>query len=542
MLKNKVFKRSIAVAVSLAVMLGTLFVSTMLVRAEEINETNPTDLKFYFIDSDLEQYFYGFPITEQTGELRQSGTSYEMDTNSMAAWSSRDDIAFAYKKYNVGVGNGDYIEATVTLDSYMQGVDGALVHRSATQGIMIRNSLDPESEMAFFGIREGGPCLVYRTKYGTQAASSSQFGDYLRFPVTIKIRKEGKAVKVAYKNDGDDFWNEFKYAVAMNGSGPLYVGLAAHSHNPEVENTAFFSDYNVTGVGSLSGDGSGGDSSGDDEVDEYIAPDAPLTDDVLLRETFSDKNLYNEPGYDDNGKLLDARMFPIWTRPSDEEPSFINDNGNIYWDLSSTTMHNYFGDTKMTDYKVSAKIRYSDFCNPEEPNAFRLYTRHTDVEFYGNADYYAQITNGNTLTFAKNVYIADGTDSGVTIKSVNIGDALGVSDYTIFDNEWHTLAIEALDDTFKVYLDDTLLIDVVDYDSDTGRPYSNQLSGYRVFANGNVGISVAQTFIAVDDIIITDIEDKIGGDFDNAIGGNWDEYQPGYVKDYFDKYSGIKFY
>ena len=91
-------------------------------------------------------------------------------------------------------------------------------------------------------------------------------------------------------------------------------------------------------------------------------------------------------------------------------------------------------------------------------------------------------------------------------------------------------------------MDDRILIDVIDEDPQSGRPYGNRLSGYRVYANGNVGISTDGAWLAVDDIIVTDIEDPIGGDFDNAIGGNWNDYQPGYTQSYLDKYNGIKFY
>ena len=537
MLKGKTVKRSIAALVIFAVTMSFVFVSSMFVQAEEINESNP-DLTFYFIDSDLENTMYGFPVTPQTGELRKNGEKYEIDTNSMAAWRATDDIAFAYKKYNVGVTSGEYIEATVTLD---KALEGSSVHRSATEGIMIRTGLEPESPMAFFGLREGGPCVVYRSQTSAEASVSDQFGAYIKYPVTIKVRKEGMKVTVAYKNYGETKFTEFKAAVPIVGSGPIYVGLAAHSHNPQLENTAFFSDYNVTGIGTLSGDNPGGDDK-PDIPDEDITPDPELTDDILIRETFSDRDLYNKPGTDKDGKLQDSRSFPIWTRDFATGSSLLNENGNIYWDLSGVSTHNYFGDTKMTDYKVSAKFRYSSDCDPQQNNTFRLYTRHTDVEFYGNADYYAAITKGNILTFAKNQYIADNTDAGVTIMSVNLCDALGNSDFSLYDDAWHTLAIDALDNTFKVYLDDRILIDVIDEDPQSGRPYGNRLSGYRVYANGNVGISTDGAWLAVDDIIVTDIEDPIGGDFDNAIGGNWNDYQPGYTQSYLDKYNGIKFY
>ena len=56
MLKGKTVKRSIAALVIFAVTMSFVFVSSMFVQAEEINESNP-DLTFYFIDSDLENIY-----------------------------------------------------------------------------------------------------------------------------------------------------------------------------------------------------------------------------------------------------------------------------------------------------------------------------------------------------------------------------------------------------------------------------------------------------------------------------------------------------
>ena len=58
-----------------------------------------------------------------------------------------------------------------------------------------------------------------------------------------------------------------------------------------------------------------------------------------------------------------------------------------------------------------------------------------------------------------------------------------------------------------------------------------------VIGYGNVALTTTDSIdIYFDNIIVTKLDDPIGGDYDNFIGGNWDENIPDYAQNFADKY------
>lgn len=552
-------KRYKIVAGILAVTLmigGVLVYSNLQAKAEEINDTNP-ELTFHMIDSDLEQTFYGYTVHKQTGKMdvNTANAQYEISTDSMAAWQATDDVAFAYKLYNIGATDEDRVEVHVTIPKIATGTS---VHHNATYGIMLRTGLEPEAANVFLGYRSSGMTLTYRSNTGDMTGKQQPTVGAISFPLTLRVTKEGSTVYLSYKGADDPYFKDFPYPVGLKGDGPLYVGIAAHSHNPDVTNTMYFNDFKVNGTGTYTPGESGG--STPEEKPEEVLPDSAQTENLLMRETFSDGDLYNVA---DTG-VKDKRDYPVWTRTLSNKPVIRNLDGNRVWDLSGEHLYNYFGDTYLetgredgwTDYKVSVDLFYTEEANPELPNAFSLYVRHTDVDFYGNADYHVTIRNGYELTLSKNQYIDnDGDDmtdptlltkvsDGVTpLTSVNLKDVLKDDAYCcLTDGKWHTLAMSVVDNVIKVYWDEMTapVIDFTDTVDETGIAYGDQTPGKRVYTNGKVGVSVNEASLYIDNIVVTAIEDTFGGDYDNVIGGNWNENMPDYVKDIIDNY-GKKF-
>lgn len=507
-------------ALSLCVLMVILLCFQFNAHSDEIDETNP-ELTLAKIDSDVENDFYSKGIYTQTTDFTQGNGKYNIKTNSYVAWSYNDDIAFAYKTYNVSENAGDYMEASVTIDSVPTGTPGQL-HHNASAGLMFRSGLESDDAEVFLHVRGTSILAVYRTKKGNGTAVQYT-GMTVRFPLEIKMVKSANRVTLSYKSDGAD-WMPFAYPVGMNAAGPLYVGIAAHSCDELNSIVANFSNFTVKGVGTWDGTTGGGDDTSS-TVSEYVEEDSPVGSNVLMRETFTDGDLTNTP---------ESVTNPVWPEP--EAFTLLNLDGNRVWDRTFIDQQDWVGD-EWTDYKVSVDIQFTENCNPDPEaasNTFRLYARHTGIEFYGHSDYAAVVTNGYNLGLYKRTFIGnDPSENGYLLASIDLTDYLGEKDaegntvpgsYTCLgDGQFHNLAMRVVDNKITVYWDGVEMINF----TDTG--VSNKETGKRVFPMGNVGIGTFETSVYVDNLTVEKIEDTFGGDYDNQIGGNWDTPTPDYI-------------
>lgn len=523
LLKNKMMKIT---ALSLCVLMAVVVYVQFNAHSAEINETNP-DLILEKIDSDVENIFYSKGIYVQKTDFAQGGGKYNIKTNSYVAWSLNDDIAFAYKKYNVSEKSGDFMEATVTIDSVPTGSPGQM-HHNASAGLMFRSGLENDAAEVFLHVRGTGILAVYRTKKGND--TSVQYTNMnIKFPLQLKMVKRANQVNLSYKSSGGD-WLNFKYPVGLSAKGPLYVGLAAHSCEETNFINANFSNLTLKGVGTYDGtEDSGHDTSS--TVSEYVEEDPPLASNILLRETFTDGDLTNKPARPEN---------PVWPQP--EELTIVNQNGNRVWDRTFIDQNDWVGD-EWTDYTVSVDVQFTEKCNPDPEaasNTFRLYARHTGIEFYGHSDYAATVTNGYKLGLYKRTFIKnDPSQNGYLLASVDLTDYFGKKDAAnntiagsyscLGDGKYHNLAMRVFDNKITVYWDGVELI----YFVDTG--VADKVTGRRVFPMGNVGIGTYETSVYVDNLMVEKLEDTFGGDYDNKIGGNWDAPTPSYIQDWQSK-------
>ena len=206
-------------------------------EAEEIKEENPT-LEFVEIDSDAEMVVNSKPIYKQNSEFTQTNGTYSIKTNSYVAWSEADDIAYAYKKYPVSENRGDFLEATVTLNSIPKSSSGSL-HMNASAGLMFRSGLSNDAAEVFLHVRGDSILVVYRSRAG-ELTYVQYTNKNVKFPVELRMRKELNQVKLSWKSSGQD-WQNFRFPVALTTGGPLYVGLSGHSCDENTWLTADFS-------------------------------------------------------------------------------------------------------------------------------------------------------------------------------------------------------------------------------------------------------------------------------------------------------------
>lgn len=85
----------------------------------------------------------------------------------------------------------------------------------------------------------------------------------------------------------------------------------------------------------------------------------------------------------------------------------------------------------------------------------------------------------------------------------------------------HRLRVDALDNKLTVYWDGRQILAYED--TDTGATPN---------LKGCIGVYTEETSVYLDNILVTRIDDPLGGDYDNDIGGNYNEKIPSYVEEW----------
>jgi len=118
----------------------------------------------------------------------------------------------------------------------------------AKVGLMVRNTLDPDSAHGMIAVTPGnGVWFGRRTAAGGATDSDTQTG--LTAPVYLKLERTlGGLVRGSYSTDNST-WTQLGLSIAINMNNPLYLGMAVTSHNPGVACEAVFSSVTSDGTG-----------------------------------------------------------------------------------------------------------------------------------------------------------------------------------------------------------------------------------------------------------------------------------------------------
>lgn len=603
---NKKFVMITAIVLCIAIIGGAfaIFGNFSASADGEINDINP-ELTLEPIDSDLESSFYSAGLYVQESKLKQSGNgaaggTYNLNTNSYCVWVGVDDVAFAYKKYPVKNSGSDFLEAEVTIPRKAKATGRNYsstknsLHMNSSIGIMLRSSLEPNSAEVFLHIRGSAVLAVYRSATGN-VTGVQYTNNSITFPCRLKLRREGKKVTLWYASKGGDY-RKFNTPVPFTENAPLYVGLAAHSVDASTWIDADFKDFKITGLGT--GDTSGGDDTSSKVTSVYTETDTPISDDTLMRETFS-------TDFSDRKKV--TATTPSWSYK--ETPVIENVNGNKIWHREFLDEANYAGAKlgNWYDYEVSADVMFSENCirDPDQAqNLFAVLARHTEIPFYGAADYALVIRNGHKLSLQKRVWKANNIDSIKNISDFDASMTLGnvfdlrtlpgneyygdVNEYfkstdtkvdktktyytfsksmgytavaepvaeelstyyeakkvkdtnntwtCLGDGKYHNLKIRVFDNVITGYWDGVKVLEFTEDPNNIVMPSSggSRANKTMIFTKGEIGIASFETDCYVDNILVTDIEDPLGGDYDNYIEGNWDQAVPDYLESWTEK-------
>ncbi len=484
-------------------------------KAVEYNEENP-ELKFEIIDSDVET---SYNVQEYTpyGKGTQDSGKYTMETNAYVAWDKKDDLYIAYRKYEIGSAKTDKLTVETDLTSFT-AVEGKTKYFTASAGVMIRGSLDPASPSVLVHVREGAIGVLCRKATG-EGTSYTASGATPTDITGLKIEKTGDRYVCSYKLDGLG-WIAFK-TVKMDWKGPFLAGLAVHSSDRDNPVLAKFSGFKAVGSGEYSEDPSSSSSGSSSEDDKTNWEDAPMPDNCLLYETFTDNKLSER-----DGKTPDK---PVWKNFMGEIET--EENGNRLKHNSMIKGEDYVGDSQWTDYSASMDFRITSDTDPRDDDYFTFVVRSKTIESTGRYGYELKFTSSyDTKTKNTTCYV----EVRRMFRSYT-SQLLGKCEVpSYFDFKTHNVRAEVIDNTIKVFYDDSLLTFKVN-NADTQVLTDNNTI---VPATGGLSITSTDSIdIFFDNIIVVKLDDPIGGDYDNFIDGNWDQEIPKYAEDFSKKYN-----
>ncbi len=186
----------------------------------------------------LSMWFRGYPESFSTLTEQPAGT-YTITARSGDIWGQSDSFHFFFKELS---GIGSIIAKVESANN---------TSNSAKIGVMIRDTLDPESKHAFTFIRpDGGIRFNRRTETFGTTTNSVENG--LTFPHWVKLESQmGGNFIASHSSDGTNWVpvNDLNLgsSATVQMNLPLYIGLAVSSNNTEETIEAVFSNVSTTG-------------------------------------------------------------------------------------------------------------------------------------------------------------------------------------------------------------------------------------------------------------------------------------------------------
>jgi hypothetical protein len=177
--------------------------------------------------AELSLWFIGFP-PYVGGFTEEPAGTYTMTASGTDIWDASDQFHFAYKEIS-----GD---ATIQAQVLRVG------HTDdwAKAGVMIRDSLDPNSAHAMMAITPANG-VWYGSRMAAGQSSTSIKDPNVSAPQWVKLeRSSGGLVRAYYSADGSTWTQLALDAVIMKM--PVYIGLALTSHNPDATCEASFTN------------------------------------------------------------------------------------------------------------------------------------------------------------------------------------------------------------------------------------------------------------------------------------------------------------
>lgn len=483
-------------------------------KATEYDEKDP-ELTFVTINSDIEFTLSGIPEYTPYGKYSQGNGKYTLETNAYTVWDKKDEIGFGYRQYDIGSAKTDTLTVEADLTDF-KGVGTGGKYFTASAGVMIRGSLDPASPEVMVHVREGNVGVLCRKAFGagtSYTASGASPADI----TGLRIEKTGEKYVCSYRLQGMG-WVTFK-TLRMEWNGPFLGGLAVHSSDRDNPVACTFTNFKAYGSGTyIPGEEPGGNTSSE-TVSVTPWEDAPMPENCLLYETFTDMNLSAR-----DGKTPDKTVWKNFNGTIELE-----ENGNRRKYNSFKPCEDYIGNSKWTDYSAAMDFQVTADTDPKDNDYFTFIVRCKTIETTGRYGYelkfvstYDQKTK-QTSCFIE-LYRKFRSDNRIMGKAE-------IPSY--FDFKTHNIRVDVVDNLLKVFFDDQ----PVSFTSGNSTTTVVTDTSPIVMATGGLGITSSEDMdIYFDNIIVTKLNDPVGGDYDNFIGGNWDSDVPEYAQKFSETY------
>ena len=181
----------------------------------------------------LSLWFKGFPPL-LGGFVEAPAGTFTMSAEGADIWGSSDEFHFAWQTLT---GEGEIIAKVESVEN---------TNPWSKAGIMIRDTLDPDSAFVMVAITPGNGVWFGR-RTGGNTASDAQAD--ITAPQWIKLNRSiGGLARASYSSDGIN-WTPLGTAQPVIMNNPLYIGLALTSHEPGVACEAVFSNVTSNGTG-----------------------------------------------------------------------------------------------------------------------------------------------------------------------------------------------------------------------------------------------------------------------------------------------------
>jgi hypothetical protein len=180
----------------------------------------------------LSLWFQGIP-GNVGGFTEDPAGTYTMTASGTDIEGTSDEFHFAYKQLT-GVGS---ITARVLS---VENTDPW-----AKAGVMIRSTLDPDSNHAMMVVTPGQG-VSFQRRPSTSAATSVTTETDIMAPQWVRIERDLSGNFIASYSDNGSTWTQLG-TDSINMSSPAYIGLALTSHNVDATCEAVFSNVTITG-------------------------------------------------------------------------------------------------------------------------------------------------------------------------------------------------------------------------------------------------------------------------------------------------------
>lgn len=181
----------------------------------------------------LSLWFRGYPAYVG-GFVEDPAGVYTLRAAGTDIWEQSDEFHFAYKLLS---GRGTIIAKVESV---------APTHEWSKAGVMIRDTLDPNSAYAMMAVTPGnGVWFGRRADGGEACTSTAQAG--ITAPQWVKLELVVAGLVRAYYSADGDTWT-FLGSEMLRIGAPMYIGLALTSHDPKAVCEAVFSEVSFPGT------------------------------------------------------------------------------------------------------------------------------------------------------------------------------------------------------------------------------------------------------------------------------------------------------